>query len=75
MSDKPDSGPHEPQMVSCTNDNSSSVNIVDLISEYINEMSEQEQKVMKIAQNHLESSFSIEKSIGFKNWLARKTIM
>ena len=74
MSDKPNSDPHEPQMVSCTNDNSS-VNIVDLISEYINEMSEQEQKVMKIAQNHLESSFSIEKSIGFKNWLARKTIM
>ena len=40
-----------------------------LIALYIEQMSPQEKLVLKIATEHLESSFDIEKSIGFKEWL------
>lgn len=43
-----------------------------LMSEYVNQMSVQERKVLKIAQSHLHSSFSMEKSIGFKQWLSEQ---
>jgi hypothetical protein len=43
-----------------------------LIITYINQMTEQQRKVMNIAQEHLQSSFSIEKSIGFKKWVAKR---
>jgi len=39
-----------------------------LIATYIEQMSPQEKLVLKIATEHLESSFDIEKSIGFKEW-------
>jgi hypothetical protein len=39
---------------------------------YIAQMTPQEKLVFNIAQEHLESSFDIEKSIGFKEW--RKTM-
>lgn len=39
---------------------------------YIEQMTPQEKLVFNIAQEHLESSFDIEKSIGFKEW--RKTM-
>uniref|UniRef100_A0A6C0BZU2 Uncharacterized protein n=1 Tax=viral metagenome TaxID=1070528 RepID=A0A6C0BZU2_9ZZZZ len=39
-----------------------------LISEYIAQLSTQERIVLKIASEHLETSFDIEKSIGYKNW-------
>ena len=38
------------------------------IINYINTLSEQEQIGMAVAVEDLESSFSIEKSIGFKTW-------
>ncbi len=40
-----------------------------LIKKYINQLTEQEQIVLKIAQEHLQSSFDIVKSIGYKEWL------
>jgi len=40
-----------------------------LISEYIAQLSTQERIVLKIASEHLETSFDIETSIGYKNWL------
>ena len=40
--------------------------------EYINSLSEMEKKVLQIAIEHLETSFSLEKSIGFQKWLKTK---
>lgn len=42
------------------------------INLYISELTEQEKVVLKIAKEHLESSFSIEKSIGYLNWLKKE---
>ena len=39
------------------------------IDEYISQMSEQERLVLKIATEHLGTSFDIEKSIGYLNWI------
>jgi hypothetical protein len=38
------------------------------IDDYITQLSPQEKLVLKIAQEHLASSFNIEKSIGFIAW-------
>lgn len=38
------------------------------IFEYLNDMTELEKEGYKIAFNHLESSFDIYRSNGFKNW-------
>lgn len=35
------------------------------MSDYIKQLSENEKKALEIANDHLESSFSLEKSIGF----------
>ena len=43
-----------------------------LIEEYISAMTEQERLVLKIAAEHLESSFSIERSIGYLEWLSKR---
>ena len=40
-----------------------------LIKKYIDQLSEQEKIVLKIAQEHLQSSFDIVKSIGYKEWV------
>lgn len=40
-----------------------------LIKKYINQLTEQEKIVLKIAQEHLQSSFDIVKSIGYKEWV------
>lgn len=45
----------------------------DLIEEYKRTMTEQELLVLNIAVEHLESSFSIEKSIGYLEWLSKRT--
>jgi len=45
-----------------------------LIALYIEEMSPQEKLVLKIATEHLESSFDIEKSIGFKEWREKRNV-
>jgi len=47
----------------------SSTEIKILIDKYISQLNDIEKKVLIIAQEHLETSFSIEKSIGFKQWL------
>ena len=41
----------------------------ELITMYKDSLSKQEQIVLKIAIEHLESSFDIEKSIGYLEWL------
>jgi hypothetical protein len=35
------------------------------MSDYINTLTENEKKALEIAKDHLQSSFSLEKSIGF----------
>tara|TARA_Y100000389_G_scaffold81343_1_gene77890 strand:- start:1393 stop:1650 length:258 start_codon:yes stop_codon:yes gene_type:complete len=42
----------------------------EIIEEYISTLSELELKTMEIASTHLKTSFNIEKSIGYKKWLA-----
>tara|TARA_B100002019_G_scaffold192500_1_gene166543 strand:+ start:394 stop:561 length:168 start_codon:yes stop_codon:yes gene_type:complete len=42
----------------------------ELIEEYKSQLSEQEKLVLNIAVEHLETSFDISKSIGYKSWLA-----
>jgi len=42
------------------------------IDEYVDQLSPQEQIVLKIAQEHLESSFDLVRSIGFIAWFAEK---
>jgi hypothetical protein len=49
------------------NDAESEIKI--LINIYISQLNDIEKKVLTIAREHLETSFSIEKSIGFKQWL------
>ena len=39
-----------------------------LIEQYISQLNNQEKIVLKIATEHLKSSFDIEKSIGFQHW-------
>ena len=45
-----------------------------LIEEYINTFTELEKKAYEIAKRELETSFDIEKSIGFKSFLKSKGI-
>lgn len=56
----------------------SSVKPQDKVSLYINQMSDQEKMVLNIAKEHLETSFCIEKSIGYLQWskniVARQTM-
>lgn len=44
------------------------INNKTLIEEYIKQLSIDEKIVMEIAQKQLQSSFSLEKSIGFIEW-------
>jgi hypothetical protein len=48
-------------------------NLSEDAKEYINSLSEMEKKVLQIAIEHLETSFSLEKSIGYQKWLKNKT--
>jgi hypothetical protein len=41
------------------------------LKEYLEQLSDIEKTVLKIAQEHLETSFSLEKSIGFKEWYSK----
>ena len=45
-----------------------------LIKEYISEMNEQEKIVLAIAIEHLESSYDVEKNIGFIKWKAHREL-
>jgi DNA-directed RNA polymerase specialized sigma subunit len=42
------------------------------IQEYISTLSDREKIVLEIAKEHLQSSFSMERSIGFIKWLNEK---
>ena len=44
------------------------------IDDYLSGFTEQERIVMKIAEQHLETSFDITKSIGFLEWKQSKSI-
>jgi hypothetical protein len=39
-----------------------------ILKAFMDQLSPREKHVLKIAQEHLETSFSLEKSIGFKRW-------
>lgn len=54
----------------CENVETDKKDVSDEINEYINQMDELERKSYFIAKDHLESSFSLEKSIGFIKWKA-----
>jgi hypothetical protein len=43
------------------------------VAKYIAQLSDVEKRILKIAQDHLETSFNIKKSIGFKEWLVSQT--
>lgn len=45
-----------------------------LVDEYITTLSDLELQVLKIAEDDLETSFDIRKSIGFVSWLKKKEI-
>ena len=42
---------------------------IDITDKYLSQLSDIERKTMSIAENHLQSSFSLEKSIGFLNFV------
>jgi hypothetical protein len=44
-----------------------------LITSYLNQMTDKERKAMEIARGHLETSFHIEKSNGFREWKKKQT--
>ena len=43
-----------------------------LESAYIAQLNPMEQKILQIARSHLETSFSLNKSIGFQEWQAKQ---
>ena len=43
-----------------------------LAAEYVEQLTTQQKKVLVIAKEHLGSSFNIIKSIGFKQWVAKR---
>ncbi len=47
--------------------------IKSLITEYIDKMDDKTRQTYEIAKEHLESSFDITKSIGFKQYLKSKS--
>jgi len=43
-----------------------------LVDEYISTLNDTEKKALKIAHQQLETSFDIEKSIGYLEWLSKR---
>lgn len=43
------------------------------VEKYISQLSVVEKKILEIAKDHLETSFSIKESIGYKEWLSAQT--
>ena len=46
----------------------------EIITEYINSLNEIQKLALKIAKEDLGSSFNIEKSIGFLNWIKKNKV-
>ena len=44
-----------------------------LVNKYLSQLTELEKTILDIAQNHLDSSYNIEKSIGYLKWLEKTT--
>ena len=45
----------------------------ELVEKYTNEFEEKEKKALKIAQEHLATSFNLVKSNGFNEWKKKQT--
>ena len=45
----------------------------ELKEKYIKQLNPRETCALKIAQEHLGSSFNLEKSIGFRNWIKKNS--
>ena len=46
----------------------------EIIQQYINSLNEIQKIALKIAKEDLDSSFNIEKSIGFLNWIKKNKV-
>lgn len=44
----------------------------EMIAKYTESLTEQERLVMEIAKEHLQSSFDVVKSLGFKKWMSEQ---
>lgn len=53
-------------------ENQTSTQLDELIKQYIDEMTPMEKIIMALAEEHLETSFCIEHSVGFVTWLREK---
>jgi hypothetical protein len=45
-----------------------------LIEKYLDSLNEQEVLILNLAKRHLKTSFDIEKSIGFIEWLKKQNL-
>lgn len=46
----------------------------DLVDRYIADMSEIQKKALKIAKEHLQTSFDLLKTSGFRDWIKTQTL-
>ncbi len=49
-------------------------NNLDLTNEYIETLNDKEKQALEIAKKNLNSSFDIEKSIGYLKWIEKKNV-
>jgi hypothetical protein len=45
----------------------------DVVAKYMAQLNELERKALELAKNHLGTSFNVNKSNGFKDWVNKKT--
>ncbi|MEX0598422.1 MAG: hypothetical protein WD512_18185, partial [Candidatus Paceibacterota bacterium] len=55
-------------------ENQTTAQLDNLIKQYIDEMTPMEKIIMELAEEHLETSFCIEHSVGFVTWIREKNI-
>ena len=59
------------EIISKNNQNNQNGRIKELMKKYVESFSDKELEAYKIAQEHLKTSFSLEKSIGFRKYLKK----
>ena len=59
------------EIISKNNENNQNGRIKELMKKYVENFSDKELEAYKIAQEHLKTSFSLEKSIGFRKYLKK----
>ena len=59
------------EIISKNNENNQNGRIKELMKKYVESFSDKELEAYKIAQEHLKTSFSLEKSIGFRKYLKK----